>query len=126
MNFDLVGHNFNFKLPDGEEYYKTCTGGFCSLTFFLILLAYSAATGVQFFAKDVYTIVKRDTEGFYLDSNYTFGYDNGFAVAAGVWLNPESLSELDPEINHHEIGQTKFVMKYWEVLDESVKFRDMK
>ena len=37
MNFDLVGHNFNFKLPDGEEYYKTCTGGFCSLTFFLIL-----------------------------------------------------------------------------------------
>ena len=125
MNFDLVGHNFNFKLPDGEEYYKTCTGGFCSLTFFLILLAYSAATGVQFFAKDNYKIVKRENEGIYLNSNYTFGYDNGFAAAAGVWLNPDSISAIDPNLDHHEIGQIKFVMKYWEDLDESVKFREL-
>ena len=127
VNFDLVGHNFNFKLPDGNEYYKTCTGGFCSLFLVLILLAYSAATGVQFFTRDSYTMIKREFEGVYLDSNYTFGYEDGFAVAIGFWLNTEGYEhEFNTKGDNDEVGQIKFVEKYWETQDENVKFRELK
>ena len=73
VNFDLVGSTFNFKLPDGKEYYKTCTGGFCSLLIMLILLSYTIATFIEFNTRANYSIIKRDFESVYLDSNYTFG-----------------------------------------------------
>ena len=85
VKFDLQGHEFHFKLPDGKENYKTCTGGFVSIMLMIILLAFMVTSGLEFQLRENYTIRKKEYEGIFLDSNYTFSGENGFAVAASFW-----------------------------------------
>ena len=119
VKFDLQGHEFNFKLPDGKENYKTCTGGFCSIMLMIILLSYMITSGLEFQLREKYTIRKKEYEGIFLDSNYTFNGDNGFAVAASFWT-PFSDRWDDPEI-----GELNFYIKYWQSSSEAVDFRKL-
>ena len=110
VNFDLQGPEFKFKLPDGKENYKTCTGGLCSIMLLITLLAYSITSGIEFQLRENYTIKKKEYEEIFLDSNYTFSGENGFAIAASFWM-PNYFDKdfwSDPEI-----GQLNFYIKYW-------------
>ena len=51
----------------------------------LLLLSCMITSGLEFQLRENYTIRKKEYEGIFLDSNYTFNRDNGFAVAASFW-----------------------------------------
>ena len=65
--------------------------------------------------------MKKEYERVYLDSNYTFGYDNGFAVAAAFWRDLGENEEYD-----EEVGSIKFVIKHWKSPDDAPEFRELK
>ena len=72
------------------------------------LLAFTITSGVDFWLHENYTIMKKEYEGIYLDSNFTFSQADGFAVAASVWIGHNNGLGEDPEI-----GEVKFYIKSW-------------
>ena len=62
-------------------------------------------------------------EGVYKDSVFRFNYDNGFAVAAAVTYGDARLNEAEED---PEIGQLKFVMKFWNNATQGVEFKELK
>ena len=85
VNLDLVGKEFNFKLPDGNERYKTCTGGFCSVILLIIMLIFAFATGLELKERKSYTIQKTEYDNVFGDSDFAFSSADGFAVAAAFF-----------------------------------------
>ena len=48
-------------------------------------------------------MIKREFEGVYLDSKYSHGYQDGFAVAIGFWAGDQTSALADGELDA-EIG----------------------
>ena len=113
IKFDHKGQSFNFKMPDGRDKYQTCLGGLCFIFTSSILLLYSLTTLVELVERQNYFIINTETEGDLTRdySNTTFGYDDGFAVAAAVSGAGFTLGDGNED---PEIGSVKFVIKYWD------------
>ena len=82
--FDLYSPNFQFLLPDGNSQYQTATGGALCIFFGLIVLIYSLSTGIKLVSREGYNLVELTNENMYRDSDFSFGYDYGFAIAAAI------------------------------------------
>ena len=108
--FDFIGPEFKFLLPDGEETFRTATGGAFCIFFSILILIYIVGTGIALRLREGYSLVELTDEGVYTDSAFSFGYDNGFAVAAAVWYGDE---RLNTGVEDPEIGELKFIMKHW-------------
>ena len=123
VKFDIEGQAFRFKLPDGKDKYQTCIGGVCYIFVSIILLLYSVSTLIELVTRQNYTLVTKEFEGVNVYSSFTFGKDNGFAVAAGISGSDNNWDAGEEDL---EIGQLKFVIKHWNDVTESTQFRELK
>ena len=121
--FDIYSPNFQFLLPDGNAQYQTATGGTLCIFFGLIVLIYSLSTGIKLVNREGYSLVELTNENVYRDSDFSFSYDDGFAVAAAITYGNTTLNTLQED---PEIGQMKFVIKYWQNSTQGVEFRELK
>ena len=108
---DASRHYFQFYLPDGQERYRTCTGGIVSLVLGLLLLTQATTQFIVYFERSNYTITEKNLSKA-LD-NELFGRENGFAIAATF----SGTSVEDPEI-----GLFRFYIKHWNDPSESPEF----
>ena len=52
--------------------------------FGLIVMIYSLSTGIKLVSREDYSLVELTNENVYRDSDFSFSYDNGFAIAAAI------------------------------------------
>ena len=72
---------------------------------------YAISSGIKTANREGYSLVEMTKDRVYKDSDFTFKKSDGFAVAAAVWYGDEKVNE---KMDDPEIGQIKFVIKYWE------------
>ena len=121
--FDVYGPNIQFLFPDGNEQYKTCTGGFCFIFWAVIIFAYGTSTFATMYSRTNYSILKSENQSTYKDSEFNFTKIDGFAVAAGITYGDPALNKVE---NDPEIGQLKFVVKHWANVTQGAQFRELK
>ena len=108
---DFEGRSFDFYLPDGERYQKSMLGGCIFLCMAVLFILYASVLFQVLFERSDYNILERRYEKELIDTNFSFGKEHGFAVAAIISEWPITSETIeDPEI-----GELKFIMREWDL-----------
>ena len=113
---DVSRHFFQFKLPDGQIKFKTCGSGLLTIVLGMLVLSYAITEFIVVWNRSSYTVLENSDENVLTSESFSFGRQQGFAIAAAF----VGTGNLDPEI-----GQLKFFMKSWASSTEEIKFTDM-
>ena len=113
---DVSQHFFQFKLPDGQIKFKTCGSGLLTIILGMLVLSYAITEFIVVWNRSSYTILENSDENVLNFESFSFGRQQGFAIAAAF----AGTADLDPEI-----GQLKFFMKSWTSSTDEIKFTEM-
>lgn len=108
LKVDFYKQPFKLLLPDGNDTYKTFIGSFLSVLTIITMVTYASYKFANLLDSSDFRVQERKHENQFA-VNATFGYQEGFAVAALV-IGFENRTEdiIDPEI-----GELKFYLKQW-------------
>ena len=121
-NVDFEGRSFDFYLPDGTRYQKSMSGGCIFICMTVLFILYASVLFQVLVERTDYNILERRYENELLETNFSFGRENGFAVAAAFAELP-----VQPEpIEDPEIGYLEFALRSWDNANSSGYHKPLK
>ena len=107
---DFEGRSFDFYLPDGTRYQKSMSGGCIFICMSVLFILYASVLLHVLVERTDYNILQRRYENELFETDFSFGKENGFAIAAAITGWPiKSTPVEDPEI-----GELVFYLSYWD------------
>ena len=83
LRVDVFGETFSFKLPDGNDAYRTWIGLFMTLLLYMVLLTYAGLKWDKVYNFGDSNVLEYYEPGFF-DHEYIFDSDNDFHIAFGI------------------------------------------
>ena len=112
LGFDLYKQPFRLLLPDGKNEYRTFVGATLSLFTIVIVLIYGSFKIQQLVDLEDYKVQLREEDDAFKD-NEKFGFDDGFAVAAGIVSADDYEGDTKVKDVPPEIGAFGFYIKHF-------------
>lgn len=105
---DIYKEPFLLQLPDKQDKYQTMSGAILSVLTFVLLLSYAIVKIDDLISLQDYRVQYTKVSDHFSNRD-TFGYDDGFMLAAGLvqW------DEGEGQIEDLSFGQVKFYLKSW-------------
>ena len=81
---DFEGRSFDFYLPDGARYQKSMSGGCIFICTTILFILYASVLFQVLMERSDYNILERRYENEFLEKKFSFGGEDGFALAAAI------------------------------------------